>query len=153
MYTFDESGWPVVRMEAAGDTGLADVEEYVRRWEGWLSGSEKLGVILIYGDEEQGKVEKSARKLSNRWHKENRERIGELCVGVAGVVKSSKLLALYKPIASRIMKKRMGCPGAVFDDEREAEAWLRERLAEAAAPREVQDRASRPHPGHGQQRS
>lgn len=34
MYRFDETGWPVVRIEAAGDTSLAgesEVQRYTRR--------------------------------------------------------------------------------------------------------------------------
>lgn len=133
MYTFDETGWPAVKMTSSGDTSLADVEEYVSRWESWLEKGERFGVLFVYADEERGKVERDAGKLSNRWHRENRERTGGLCVGAAGALKSSKLLALYRPVASRAMKKKLGCPGAVFDNEREARTWLEERLTEATS--------------------
>lgn len=114
MYRFDESGWPVVEIEASGTTTVADVEEYFARWESWLSRREPLGVVLRYRGEEQGKPDKEARRLSNRWHKENRELTGRYCAGVAAVVESSKLVAVYKPIASTVMRKMMGCPGGLL---------------------------------------
>lgn len=128
MYTFDETDWPTVRIAATGDTSLADMERYVARWETWLSREKPFGVMLNYQDGEHGKVEKDARRLSNRWHKENRERTGRLCVGIVGIVKSSKLLAFYKPIVSRAMKKTMGCPGKVCDSEGKARAWISDLL-------------------------
>lgn len=133
MYRFDESGWPVVEIEASGTTTVADVEEYFARWESWLSRREPLGVVLRYRGEEQGKPDKEARRLSNRWHKENRELTGRYCAGVAAVVESSKLVAVYKPIASTVMRKMMGCPGGVFSTYEEAVRWISERLAYKSA--------------------
>lgn len=137
MYTFDETGWTAIEKSAAGDTSLADVEEYIARWESWLERGETFSVIVTYEDEEYGKVEKDARKLSNHWHKENRERVGEACAGIVGVVKSSKLLALYKPVVRRAMEKKMGCPGAVFDNETEARARLEECFTEKEREKSV----------------
>jgi hypothetical protein len=136
VYSYDESGWPLVRVRFEEPTTMEDMREYIARWEGWLARGEPMGVIASY-EGEQEKSSKEVRRLANRWQKESRERIGERCVGIAMCVKSSKLLAFYKPIASRAMKKKMGCPGAVFDGEREAEAWLRERLAEATVGERV----------------
>jgi hypothetical protein len=132
MYRYDESGWPVVKVRFEEPTTMEDMQEYIARWERWLGRGEPMGVLASY-ESEQEKSSKEVRKLANRWQKENRERIGERCVGIAMCVKSAKLMALFRPIASRAMKKRMGCPGEVFGDEREAEAWLRERLAEVTA--------------------
>lgn len=99
-------------------------------WERWLDRGEPMAVMMVYGGEEQEKLGKEVRKLSNQWHKENRDRIGQRCAGVAMVLRSSKLMAIYKPIVARATKKRMGCPGQVFDNREEARAWLEERLSE-----------------------
>lgn len=134
MYRFDETNWPIVRIAATCDTSVFDEEEeYTANWEAWLSREGPLGVLLAYEDEEHGQVEKDACRLSNRWHEENRERTGRLCAGIIGFVRSSKLLALYKPIASRAMQKVMDCPGKVCDSEEEARSWLSARLSEVAA--------------------
>ncbi len=130
MYRYDESGWPVVKIRFEEPTTMEDMEEYIARWERWLARGEPMGVLASY-EGEQEKSSKEVRKLANRWQKENKDRIGEHCVGIAMCVKSSKLMALFRPIASRAMKKKMGCPGEVFGDEQEAEAWLKQRLAEA----------------------
>lgn len=95
-------------------------------------------MIMNHEDEEHGTIEKDARRLSNRWHKENRKRTGRLCVGVVG---SSRLLAFYEPVAARAMKKTRGYPEKVCDSKGEARAWLSELLAEVSATETEDSRA------------
>jgi hypothetical protein len=135
MYRFDETGWPMVKIRSEGPTSLDDVQDYFSRWEEWLAREERMGVMVIQLDQEQQKPGKEVHKFSNGWHKENRERVGRYCAGFAGVMGSSKWLALYKPIAGRVAKKKFGCPGQVFATEGEAEAWLTELLKKPSAHR------------------
>lgn len=156
-FGFDDGDWPIVTVTARGVGTVEDTERYIARWEEWLSRAEANGkpfaveMISLHG--EQPRQNREARRLNDRWHKENRERVGRWCAGIATVVKSSRLLALFQPIAARYVKRTMGCPGRIFATREEARAWLDEMLRRTVAvdggpETEARGRGARgPHPG------
>jgi len=135
-FGFDDGDWPIVTITARGVGTVEDTRGYIARWEGWLRRAEANGepfaVEMISLHDEQPKQNREARRLNNRWHKENRQRVATHCAGIATVVKSPKLLALFNPVAARYVKHTMGCSGRLFPTRDEARAWLGERLHEAA---------------------
>lgn len=135
MFRVDESEWPIVTMHFEGEPmDLEEMEEYISYWDKWFDLKEPMAVTMISQHEGKEKAGKEVTELAKRWREENRERIGKYCVGIALVPRPSKLMAVFKvnkPIVGWVMKKRMGCPGQVFDDDKEARAWLEERMAEA----------------------
>jgi iron complex transport system substrate-binding protein len=134
-FGFDDKDWPIVTVTARGVGTVEDTEEYIARWEEWLDRAEASGrpfaVEMISLHDEQPRQNREARKLNTRWHKENREHVAGCCAGIATVVKSSRLLALFQTIAAGYVKRTMGCPGSIFASRDEARTWLDERLRDA----------------------
>lgn len=64
-------------------------------------------------------------KLCMDWCNPHKEKIACSCAGIAVVIVSSRLLALYKPVTALSTKKGYGCPGHVFSGEAEAQEWLK----------------------------
>lgn len=136
MVNIDKTDWPIVYIEVDGITTLPAMEEYNREMEMLLDFAderqEKYGIIYVTElNDEQTKVkrEKEAQRLSNKWLKANKPRIGEHCIGIAMVMPNAgTVMKLMRPVAKRSMKRMMGAPGDMFFAKDEAEAWMRQQL-------------------------
>nr|BBH86382.1 hypothetical protein KTC_11330 [Thermosporothrix sp. COM3] len=127
MYSFNEEQWPIVSIHNDGETTLADMEKHIAFWERCLARQEPFGVLLTQNGEAQ-QSSKEVRALSNQWRLANKPRIAQYCAGMAMVTTSSKMLALYKPIAAMIARKSMGCPGQIFTSKEQARSWLMQHI-------------------------
>lgn len=133
MFRVDESAWPVLTMHFEGEPmDLEEMEEYISYWDKWFDRGEPMAVMMISSHEGTEKASKEVTELAKRWRAENRDLIGKYCAGIALVPRPSKLMAVFKvgkPVVGWVMKKRMGCPGQIFDREDEARSWLEERMS------------------------
>jgi hypothetical protein len=76
----------------------------------------------------EGQHERGAAKMQKDWLKVHREQLEQYCVGLAMVTQSSRFIALYKLAAGQIIKRMYNCPGQMFTNLDEANAWLQNQL-------------------------
>ena len=74
------------------------------------------------------KHEPGVAKLQKAWLVANRDRFAQDCVGIGMVNSDSKFVAFYAPLANKIFSRMYRCPGAIFNDEDKALAWVQARM-------------------------
>lgn len=125
---FDESKWPIVHVVMGEAFDRETVEQAIASWESVLARREKFALLLVQTGEKSEKPDKESTQRYMAWCKANKERISEMCAGMAMVFPSAKLLLMYKPVAALSVRKFYGCAGKAFSGETEAEEWLQRRL-------------------------
>ncbi|WNS43763.1 hypothetical protein [Paenibacillus sp. MMS20-IR301] len=129
--TADESNWPLVRISLGETFDQETVEEYIAYWEAVLSRRTPFGLLMIQTGERGDRPAKEVTKHYMDWCKAHKEEIASVCAGIAVVMPTAKLLALYKPVTALSTKKMYGCPGGAFGSEEEAAGWLQGLLNKA----------------------
>lgn len=124
----------LIRMEVDALATLESMQAYLDAMESILLEHETFGLMFL-SDMENDEIKtqkrtKEASKLSNAWLKENRERIGKQCIGIAMVVKPTMMMRAMKPMASKTMKKMMGAQGDMFFERDQAETWMKSQLSQ-----------------------
>ncbi|MNC20279.1 hypothetical protein D3C81_1661770 [compost metagenome] len=94
-----------------------------------LAGNTTVGLIMNQQGERWERPDREVTKLYMDWYKAHKE-LFRCCTGIAGVMSSSKLLALYKPVTALSTKKMYSCPGNFLSGEAEARQWLKVLLGD-----------------------
>lgn len=126
-YTIDDSSHPLVIITVTGPLNLDDARSMTDTYEVLLQNPSRFAIAMVSNNEEHG--EEAGQKHMNAWIKTHRPLIGERCAGMAIVTQSTKFISVYKLIAGQVIRRIYNCPGKLFTDQGEAEAWLQEQLA------------------------
>ncbi|WP_238654584.1 hypothetical protein [Paenibacillus piscarius] len=122
--TIDEADWPLVRISLEESFDQQTVGEYINYWEDLLARRTPFGLLMIQPGERGERPAKEISKQYVDWCKAHKAEISATCAGIAVVMQSARLLALYKPVTALSTKKFYGCPGGAFSSEEEAAGWL-----------------------------
>ncbi|PMB15554.1 hypothetical protein [Fischerella thermalis] len=126
MPTFNEEKWPVVYAHFDGAQTLDGVEQYLRRFDYWLSREEKFYLVLNQTNASAADTNRSkeVHQLETEWIRQNKPRIASYCSGMAMVIDSTEVLNKWQPIATKAIENMFGCPGQAFGTVAEAEEWI-----------------------------
>jgi len=157
-YTINESMNSLYVLHFYEDLSLEKIKKLFADVDKLLTRSGKFGVITIYKatddhgtdedfekdfdgnldelddhehDDDHGhthKHEPGVARTFKSWIVAKRERFGQDCVGFAMVSADSKFVSFYKPLANKIISRMYNCPGALFGNEEEALAWVKDRM-------------------------
>lgn len=135
MLTLDDSRWPIVTAHFQGSDTLPEMQQFLEHFESWLKRREPFALIIRRDQSEaaeaKGKLSDEAkriRKISMDWNKTHKSDCSQYCVGIAMVPDSTKMLAIMRPVATKVIQSMYGCPGNVFASVEEAETWTKEKL-------------------------
>lgn len=129
MYTIDESRAPLITLEFLGAMDAATTQRLFDTLTEVLGRSSGRFAVMMTNNQGEHKHERGVARIQQDWAKANRQRLSQDCVGMALVTQSSKYMRMFGPVVNQVISRMYGCPGKVFSDPNEAEAWLRERLA------------------------
>ncbi|KXK13167.1 MAG: hypothetical protein UZ14_CFX002001906 [Chloroflexi bacterium OLB14] len=160
-YTIDERMKPIYVLRVYEDFSLEKLKQLFADVERLLSHGGKFGVITSYKmegheedfdedftgdidededehDHENGHGHKhkhvpGVARMMKAWLVNIRSRFAQDCVGFAMVSGDSKFVSFYKPLANKIINRMYNCPGALFGNEDEAVAWVKERMTQQSA--------------------
>ena len=126
MIIFNEEKWPVVYVYIYGEQTFQDLQDYLNRFDNWLSREESFGIILKqeFAQQVQEKPSKEIKQLERGWFRQNKPRISKYCLGMAMVINSTEVLEKWQPIASKSILNMFGCSGQVFAAITQAEEWI-----------------------------
>ncbi len=134
--TFDDSEFPLVRVTFEGDPSEGDFDRYLGDLQKNLDRCERLdrrsGVLLDAS--RSGPVSASMRKKQAEWTRTHFDRSARYVVGYAFVIHSPVVRGILTAI---LWLAPLPSPHTVTNTVREAEEWLRDRLAVAKMARAV----------------
>jgi len=129
MFHIDESQSPILVIYFDGPMSLEATHKLLVYLDQQLDAAVSFGLVMVSNNEAQH--QKGAAKAQKQWLQANRSRMGATCRGIAVVTQSSKFITLYKPIANQMIQRMYHCPGRLFTDLGEAQAWLRGQLGQS----------------------
>lgn len=121
-YSIDDSSFPIVIINVTGALSMEDTRSMYDAFDELLKRPDRFAIAMVSNNEERG--DPAAQKYMNGWIKQHRSQIGARCAGIAMVTHSSKFIAVYKLIAGQVIKRMYDCPGKLFTNMDEANAWL-----------------------------
>ena len=130
MVIFNEEKWPVVYVYIDGEKTLQDLQDYLTRFDKWLSRKECFGIIQKqeFTEQVQKKESKEIKQLERKWIRQNKPRISQYCLGMAMIMSSTEALEKWQPIASKSILNMFGCSGQVFAAIPQAEEWMTKQM-------------------------
>lgn len=114
MYCIDENQDSLVIIHFESPLTVSSAEKLFAYMNSVLDKQQTFGFAMDSNVE--GQHERGVAKMQKDWAKDNRERLGKYCAGVAIVTQSNRYISLYKPIANVIIKRIYNCPGKLFVD-------------------------------------
>jgi len=128
MHTIDTLHAPVIVFHAIEPMTVQDVQAMIDIAEKLLNAGEAFALIMTIDGGDSKQREKGANAMLVRWIKQHKSTFSRLCAGVASVVPTSALLALYRPMAKIAGPRMYGCPVEVFTSLEEALDWANSQL-------------------------
>lgn len=128
MHTIDTSQNPLVVVHTFEPIMKADMFAITGAGDALIAKGQPFALVIV-NDGGDGKArEKGANAVLTQWVKDNKPALQRLCVGMASVVPTSAMLAIYKPLVKKVAGKMYGFPFEMFTDTAEAQAWVTARL-------------------------
>lgn len=157
-YIIDESMKPLYILRFYENLSLEKLKQLFADVDRLLAHDGKFGVVTTYkmGDHDEEfdkdftgdideddheddhdhkhkhKHEPGVARSMKAWLVSIRARFAQDCVGFAMVSADSKFVSFYTPLANKIINRMYHCPGALFGNEDEAVAWVKERMPQLA---------------------
>ncbi|ERM80867.1 hypothetical protein P872_11160 [Rhodonellum psychrophilum GCM71 = DSM 17998] len=117
----DESSFPIVRIRFTGNkSNDQNFQSYLDQTKACYRFGKRLA--LIFDASNAGIPSMSHQKMQANWLKENKELMQDYCVGTAYVIPNVAIRAILKMIFSF---QKQPVPYQVFENEEEAEAWVK----------------------------
>jgi hypothetical protein len=134
MYRLDSSQFPVLVLSVE-DSPLT-IETMQQLEQSLLAAFDRktpFTILALTTAETETKAPKEVTRYSNDMFRRMKPLFAQWCAGYAGVMRAGKLFKLYKPVAGKVVRNRIGCDGDFFEREDEARAWLDQKLRARAA--------------------
>lgn len=131
MYKIDTSHYPVVIVHTIEPAMKADMEAIIEAGQKLLAQNEPFALVMVSDGGESKERERGANSMITKWIKDNKVEFNRLCAGMASVVPTSALLAIYKPVMKTVGARMYKFPLDIFTDIEQARQWAAARLAEA----------------------
>jgi hypothetical protein len=129
MHTIDRSHLPVMIVHTSEPMTLADAEAIQAAGVELLERQQPFALILSSAGGDHQQRERGVNARLTQWLKANKPHFERWCVGLATVVPTARLLALYKPMVKMLGPRLYGCPAEIFTDLEAARVWAQGRLA------------------------
>lgn len=108
---------------------IADMQAIADAGDKLLAAGEPFALVMVSdGGDSKGR-ERGANAMLTQWVKQNKPELERLCAGMASVVPTSALMAIYKPMMKTIGSRMYGFPLEMFTDFGKAQAWAAGKLA------------------------
>ena len=153
-YTIDERMKPIYVLRFYENLSLEKLKQLFSDVDTLLAQGGKFGVVTTYKmddheeefdkdftgdideddheDDHGHKHEPGVARSMKAWLVSIRARFAQDCVGFAMVSSDRKFVSFYTPLANKIINRMYHCPGALFGNEDEAVAWVKERMPQLA---------------------
>jgi hypothetical protein len=119
-------GWPLVEVCFNGPANEQEVQVWLDAMDALFEKNQPFG--LLTRTSEHSDFSDAGRKAMGLWFKQSREKIGQLCVGVARIAPAEDAI---ERLAGAKMQAAMPCPIYASVDGDEARIWVQQKLAES----------------------
>ncbi|QYK51203.1 MAG: hypothetical protein KF701_01615 [Anaerolineales bacterium] len=128
MHKIDASQSPLIVMHTYEPIMKADMYAITHAGDELIAKGERFALVIVNDGGDGKEREKGANAVLTQWVKDNKPALQRLCVGMASVVPTSAMLAIYKPLVQKVAGKMYGFPFDMFTDIEQARAWGSGRL-------------------------
>ncbi|MBX3047288.1 MAG: hypothetical protein KF698_09855 [Anaerolineales bacterium] len=128
MHKIDASQSPLIVMHTYEPIMKADMYAITDAGDELIAKGERFALVIVNDGGDGKEREKGANAVLTQWVKDNKPALQRLCVGMASVVPTSAMLAIYKPLVQKVAGKMYGFPFDMFTDIEQARAWVSGRL-------------------------
>lgn len=132
MHKIDDLRHPVVIMHTFEPIMKADIEAIAEAGNRLLAAGQPFALVMVSDGGDGKQRERGANAMLTQWVKANKPKLEKLCAGMASVVPTNALLAIYKPMMRTVGARMYGFPLEMFTDTEEALAWAAGQLAKAS---------------------
>ncbi|MCW5878074.1 MAG: hypothetical protein KIS80_04320 [Anaerolineales bacterium] len=129
MHKIDIEHKPVYVFHSIEPVMKADMQAIIEMGNQLIAENEPFALVMVSVGEDSKDREKGANAMLTQWVKESKSELQRLCAGMASVVATSRLMAIYKPIMKSVGSRMYGFPLEMFTDIEEAKQWARGQLA------------------------
>lgn len=133
MHKIDYQHQPVIVVHTIEPMMKADVEAIITAAQDLIDQGRHFALVIVSDGGDSKQREQGANGLLMQWAKANKAAMETYCAGMASVVPSSALLAIYQPMMKVVGARLYGFPLAMFTSEADARTWAGERLATLSA--------------------
>ena len=133
MHTIDYRHHPIIVVHTIEPMMKADVEAITVAAQALIDQGQHFALVMVSDGGDSKERERGANGLLMQWAKANKAAMEAYCAGMASVVPSSALLAVYQPMMKVIGARMYGFPLATFTSEAEARAWAGQPMAALTA--------------------
>jgi hypothetical protein len=133
MHKIEHEYHPIIVMHTFEPIMKADMQAIAEAGNQLLAAGEPFALVMVSDGGDGKNRERGANAMLTQWVKANKPKLEQLCAGMASVVPTSALLAIYKPVMRTVGARMYGFPLEMFTDVEEARAWASGQLARAAA--------------------
>lgn len=128
MHKIDLTQHPIVIMHSIEPILIADMQAIADGGNKLLAAGQPFALVMVSdGGDSKGR-ERGANAMLTQWVKQNKPELERLCAGMASVVPTRALMAVYKPMMKTIGSRMYGFPLEMFTDIGEATEWARNKL-------------------------
>jgi hypothetical protein len=132
MHKIDTRQHPVIIMYTIEPIMVADMQAIAENGNALLAAGQPFALVMVSdGGDSKGR-ERGANAMLTQWVKQNKPQLEQLCAGMASVVPTSALMAIYKPMMKTIGSRMYGFPLEMFTDIEEARHWAQNQLSKAS---------------------
>lgn len=132
MHKINEQHHPVIIMHTFEPIMKADMEAIAAAGNRLLAAGQPFALVMVSDGGDGNNRERGANAMLTQWVKANKPKLQELCAGMASVVPTSALLAIYKPMMRTVGARMYGFPLEMFTDIDEARRWAEGQLVGAS---------------------
>ncbi len=128
MHKIDASQSPLIVMHTFEPIMKADMFAITTAGDELIAKGERFALVIVNDGGDGKQRERGANAVLTQWVKDNKPALQRLCVGMASVVPTSAMLAIYKPLVQKVAGKMYGFPFDMFTDIEQARAWVNTKL-------------------------
>jgi len=128
MHKIDASLSPLIVMHTYEPIMKADMHAITSAGDELIAKGQPFALVIVNDGGDGKEREKGANAVLTQWVKDNKPELQRLCVGMASVVPTSAMLAIYKPLVQKVAGKMYGFPFDMFTDIEQARAWVSAKL-------------------------
>lgn len=128
MHKIDASENPLIVMHTYEPIMKADMFAITSAGDELIAKGQPFGLVIVNDGGDGKEREKGANAVLTQWVKDNKPALQRLCVGMATVVPTSAMLAIYKPLVQKVAGKMYGFPFDMFTDVEQARSWVHAKL-------------------------
>jgi hypothetical protein len=133
MHTIDTSHLPILILHTADPMSMADAEAIIAAGNELIGRQQPFGLIMATAGGDNKQREKGVNAYMTRWLKDNKPHFERWCAGLATVVPTAPMLALYRPMVKLLGPRMYGCQAEIFTDVGLALQWSQDQLAKGKA--------------------